>query len=117
MPPSTGNYSASYQLGRYSVRCESLKEYKTKAVSKPLFSVKDHNFWAEVKLVFPEERKTNLRRTYNAPDLLQVPLEQTQDTFRIVGMNSDSDVWPMICTNNTSFFSQMFRTKSLILVR
>ena len=42
-------------------------------------------------------------------DLLQVSLEETQDKFRIVVMNSDSDVWPRICRpagyyNNTSFF-------------
>ena len=30
-------------------------------------------------------------------DLLQVPLEDTQHKFKIVGMNSGSDVWPKIC--------------------
>ena len=30
-------------------------------------------------------------------DLLQVPLEDTQHKFKIVGMNSDADVWPRIC--------------------
>ena len=30
-------------------------------------------------------------------ELLQVPLEDTQHTFKIVGITSDSDVWPRIC--------------------
>ena len=30
-------------------------------------------------------------------DLLQVPLEDTQHKFKIVGINSGSDVWPRIC--------------------
>ena len=29
-------------------------------------------------------------------DLLLVPLEDTQHKFKIVGMNSDADVWPRI---------------------
>ena len=30
-------------------------------------------------------------------DLLQVPLEDTQHKFKIVGMDSGSNVWPKIC--------------------
>ena len=51
-------------------------------------------------------------------DLLQVPLEDTQHKFKIVGMNSDADVWPRICRpasyqNNTSFFSNFLIREGL----
>ena len=35
--------------------------------------------------------------TLRSLDLLQVPLEDTQHKFKIVGITSDSDVWPRIC--------------------